>query len=159
LTNYLLAARFSGVNIDEAIERIQFAYPQIYYACHTRHARRRSTASRLSASDGQLLVHLDRAAGTRVSDLARHLGLSRSTVSEAVSRLALLGYLTKVRQSERDGRMVQLRLTGAGVAAVRATSVLEARRVKRVLARLSAADVSRAIAGLSILAAACKESR
>jgi DNA-binding MarR family transcriptional regulator len=144
------------VTTDEAIERIQFAYPQIYYACHTRHGRRQTTSARVSASDAQLLVHLDRRDGTRVSELASHMGLSRSTVSEAVSRLSGMGYVTKTREGERDGRLVRLRLTPAGVAAVRAVSVLEARRLRRVLGALSLGDVKRAVAGLAMLAEACR---
>jgi DNA-binding MarR family transcriptional regulator len=159
LTNYRAAIRFRRVTIDDAIERVQFAYPQIYFACHTRHPRRRSTAARLSASDGQLLVHLDRQDGTRVLTLAAHLALSRSTVSEAVTRLAGLGYLTKAREAGPDRRQVRLRLTPAGVAAVRATSVLEARRLRRVLTRLPAADRRSAISGLTLLAAACRGTR
>ena len=144
------------MDTDEAVERIQFAYPQIYYACHTRHGRRRSTSARLSASDAQLLVHLDRREGAQVTELASHMALSRSTVSEAVSRLTELGYVTKAREPERDRRLVRLRLTASGVAAVRATSVLEGARLRRVLNRLSPSDVRRAIDGLSLLARACR---
>jgi hypothetical protein len=48
------------VTLDHAIERIQFCYPHVYYACHTRHARARSDASHLSLHDSAILVHLDR---------------------------------------------------------------------------------------------------
>jgi hypothetical protein len=41
--------------LDDAVERIQFAYPQIYHAFHTRHARRRSTAAHVSMRDGAIL--------------------------------------------------------------------------------------------------------
>jgi hypothetical protein len=36
------------VTVDHAVERVQFAYPQIYYACHTRH--------RVRAIDGLALL-------------------------------------------------------------------------------------------------------
>jgi DNA-binding MarR family transcriptional regulator len=144
------------VTLDDAIEQVQFAYPQIYYACHTRHGRRRSTAFRLSASDAQLLVHLDRETGTRVSELAAHLSLSRSTVSAALSRLTAMGYVAKARQAEPDRRQVRLHLTPQGVAAVQATSVLEGRRLRAVLGRLSAADLRRVVRGLGCLSRACR---
>ena len=43
------------MTIDQAVERVQFAYPQIYFACHARHERTRSTARELSARDSQIL--------------------------------------------------------------------------------------------------------
>lgn len=144
------------MTIDDAIERVQFAYPQIYYACHTRHGRRRSTAFRLSTRDAELLVHVDRDEGTLVSELARHLSLSRSTISEALSKLATMGYVTKNRTASGDRRQVRIRLTDAGVTAVRATSVLEPRRLRAVLSVLSRRDLRRVIQGLGCLSQACR---
>ena len=42
------------MTLDQAIERIQFCYPQVYYACHTRHVRARSTAAHLSMRDSEI---------------------------------------------------------------------------------------------------------
>ena len=142
--------------MDEAIEQVQFAYPQIYYACHTRHGRRRSNAFRISRSDAELLVHIDRRDGALVSSLARHLSLSRSTISAALTRLASLGYVVKEKTDVEDRRQVRMRLTASGVAAVRGSSVLEARRLRVVLARLSEADRRRAVDGLGRLARSCQ---
>jgi DNA-binding MarR family transcriptional regulator len=144
------------VTLDAAIVQVQFTYPQIYYACHTRHGRRRSTEFRLSESDAALLVHLDSATGARVSELAAHLSLSRSTVSAALSRLSALGYVAKARSAEPDRRQVRLGLTPAGIAAVRATSVLEARRLRTVLGRLSPGDLRQVVRGLGCLSRACR---
>jgi hypothetical protein len=58
------------VTIDQAIERVQFSYPQVYYACHTRRVRWRSNAFRLSARL-EILVHPDRVTPD-VSLLASH---------------------------------------------------------------------------------------
>jgi len=143
------------VTLDEAVERVQFAYPQIYYACHTRHGRRRSSAYRISMTDAELLVHIDRQDGALVSTLARHLSLSRSTVSAALTRLASLGYVVKEKDAGADRRQVRMRLTTSGVSAVRATSVLEARRLRAVLGRLSHADRLRIVEGLGRLARSC----
>lgn len=147
------------MTLDQAIERIQFAYPQIYFACHTRHSRKRSTSEHVSARDGQMLVHLDREAPTTVSALASHLGLARSTVSEAMTRLERHGYVAKRAPSGRDRRHVGLVLTTAGVAAVRASSVLEVGRLRTVLRRLPRRDLAQVIDGLTRLAAVCRERR
>lgn len=144
------------MSIDEAIERVQFAYPQIYYACHTRHGRRRSTTFRLSARDAELLVHVDRDEGALVSELAHYLTLSRSTVSEALSKLATLSYVTKSRAPSGDSRHVRIRLTSAVVAAVRATSVLEPRRLRAVLGVLSERELRCVIRGLVCFSRACR---
>lgn len=145
-----------GVTLDEAVEQVQFAYPQIYYACHTRHGRRRSSAFRLSTTDAELLVHIDRKDGALVSSLSRHLSLSRSTISAALTRLASLGYVVKDKTAVEDRRQVRMRLTAAGVSAVRATSVLEARKLRTVLGRLSDADRRRVVDGLARLARSCR---
>lgn len=142
------------LSIDAAVAQIQFAYPQIYYACHTRHDRRRSSAAHLSPRDSQMLVHLDQATALPVSRLARHLGLAASTVSEALTRLESLGFVHKAPASA-DRRQVGVRLTAKGVAAVRDGSVLESQRVRRVLARMSARDRLAVVAGLARLARAC----
>lgn len=144
------------MTLDEAVERVQFAYPQIYYACHTRHGRRRSNPFRLSHTDAELLVHIDREDGSLVSSLAGHLSLSRSTVSAALTRLASLGYVVKEKVSGGDRREVRMRLTPSGVSAVRATSVLEAWRLRAVLGRLSRADRLRIVEGLGRLARSCR---
>jgi DNA-binding MarR family transcriptional regulator len=145
------------VTIDEAVERVQFWYPQIYYACHTRHERRRSSAFHLSTRDSELLVHLDRSRPTSLSALAQHMDLARSTVSEAISRLEAHGYVSKAHRHDRDRRQIDLVLTARGVEAVRAASVLEAGRLRAVLAALPVRDLATVIAGLGHFAAACRE--
>src|SRR6185503_9479455 len=91
------------------VRLVQVAYPRIYFACHTRHIRRESTAARLSAADSTLLAHLDEDRATRPTVLARHLGVAASTLSAAINRLAKLGYVT-TGKALSDGRAVDLRL-------------------------------------------------
>jgi DNA-binding MarR family transcriptional regulator len=146
----------AAVTIDRAIERIQFCYPQVYYACHTRHDRARSSETRLSARDSQILVHLDGHAALTLSDLAAHMDLSRSTLSEALTRLERFGYVTKAAHAARDRRHIGLSLTRKAVAAVRAGSVLEPRRLRAVLSTLPARQLDAVIAGLETLARACR---
>lgn len=140
---------------DQAIERIQFCYPQIYYACHTRHERRRSDAARLSQRDIEILVHLDRRVPMSLTELARHMDLAASTLSEAISALERHGYVVKARQSDR--RLIGLVLTDQGIRAVRSESVLESSRLKTVLARLSGREQAKVVSGLATLARACRK--
>lgn len=145
------------MTLDRAIERIQFCYPQVYFACHTRHDRARSTEARLSGRDSEILVHLDRSAPLTLSELAAHMDLSRSTLSEALTKLEAFGYVVKAPHAARDRRHVGLVLTQKGVAAVRASSVLDPKRLRGALARLSAKDQAAAVAGLELLARACRK--
>ena len=144
------------MTIDAAIERIQFCYPQIYYACHTRHERKRSTAARLSHRDIELLVHLDRTVPMTPTALAYHMGLALSTISEAITPLEAHGYVDKGRATGGDRRRMALTLTPKGVAAVRSDSVLEPARLAAVLKTLDKAELDAVTRGLSLLASACR---
>ena len=135
------------------VRRVQVAYPQIYFACHTRHARRASSPVGLSPADSTLLAHLDEERPVRPTSLARHLGIAASTLSAAVTRLTSLGYIVQ-RRDDEDGRAVGLMLSAKGAQAMQASSVLEAGRVKRMLAQLGAPDRKRALDGLALLARA-----
>jgi DNA-binding MarR family transcriptional regulator len=157
LTKHRTARYGDAVTVDQAAEVIQFAYPQVYYACHTRHARIRSHAVQLSHRDAQILVHLDRERPTTLTTLASHLGLSASTTSEAVAHLAGLSLLRKTRLTT-DRRAVGVCLTAAGVAAVRSESVLETPRLRAVLQRLSPRDRASTVRAFARLAAACRPS-
>ena len=137
---------------------VQVAYPQIYFACHTRHVRRASTATQLSATDSTLLAHLDEDAAVRATALARHLGLAASTLSAAIGRLAALGYVNQ-RRGARDGRAVDLLLSAKGAAAMQASSVLETARVKKMLSMLTAAERTRALDGLALLGKAARQAQ
>lgn len=139
------------------IRIVQVAYPQIYFACHTRHIRRASTAERLSSTDSTLLAHLDETRPVRSTVLARHLGLAASTLSAGIARLANQGYVIQARDA-RDRRAIELRLSRQGAAAMQASSVLEPSRVRRMLARLMPAERKRALDGLALLARAARAS-
>lgn len=140
------------------VRLVQVAYPQIYFACHTRHVRRASTATQLSATDSTLLAHLDEVEAVRATVLAKHLGLAASTLSAAIARLATLGYVVQRRGAD-DGRAVDLLLSSKGAAAMQASSVLESARVKKMLARLSSGERATALIGLSLLAKAARGAR
>lgn len=133
------------------VRLVQVAYPQIYFACHTRHIRRASTATRLSAADSTLLAHLDEDRATRPTELAKHLGVAASTLSAAINRLGKLGYAS-LGKAISDGRAVDLRLTAKGAAAMQASSVLDAALVAKMLAQLSSTERNRALEGIGLLA-------
>jgi DNA-binding MarR family transcriptional regulator len=138
------------------LRAVQRAYPQIYLACHVRHRRAASSPDGLSERDGALLAHLDELAGVRPTDLARHLGVARSTVSAALERLAGLG-LARLLPAPRDRREREIRLTAQGARALAKASVLDARRVAALLSRLSPTERRCAVRGLSLLARAGRE--
>jgi DNA-binding MarR family transcriptional regulator len=135
------------------VRAIQRAYPQVYLACHVDHVRTKSNRHHLSSHDATLLAHLDETKPTRAGELARHLGVTKSTLSPALKRLETLGCLVR-RAAPGDRRQVELRLTAAGAIAMSDASVLDARRLAGVLARLSPRDQRRAVAGLELLARA-----
>src|SRR5215208_5082934 len=122
------------MTIDQAIHIVQVSYPQVYLACHTRHQRKRSTEHHLSARDASILAHLDEHVAIAPSRLAAHLGVARSTLSEALKRLAALGF---VRDAQASPRMTAVVLSPRGARAIRDTSVLETRRLRAALEGLS----------------------
>jgi len=133
------------------VRLVQVAYPQIYFACHTRHIRRASTGTRLSAADSTLLAHLDEGRATRPTELAKHLSVAASTLSAAINRLAKLGYVS-LGKAPSDGRAVDVTLTAKGAAAMQASSVLDAALVAKMLSQLSSSERERALAGIGLLA-------
>lgn len=139
------------------VRLVQVAYPQIYFACHTRHIRRASTPERLSAADSTLLAHLDEERPVRSTALARHLGVANSTLSAAIARLANQGYVIQVRDTA-DRRAIELRLSRKGAAAMQASSVLDTPLVRQMLERLKPRERKRALDGLSLLARAARVS-
>lgn len=138
-----------------AARRLMEFYPRIFFACHARHRRDPKSRRRISAHQGSILDHLDAVEPTSVNGLARHMGVTASTMSLSVDRLERLGYLTRARDAG-DRRRVHLRLTPAGVRVKEAQSVLEPDRVRGMLAQLSPADRDAGIRGLELLARAAE---
>ncbi len=130
-------------------------YPRIYFACHVKHVRARSTEYAISDRDSMLLGHLGAETPWNPGELARHMGVAASTMTETIDRLERHGYVVR----SRNGREAELRITPLGAEAMAATSILDAARVGEALARLTAAERKRAIEGLALLASAADRMR
>jgi len=137
----------------DEVETLQRCYPQIYLACHVQHIRATSTVHRLSARDSSILAHLSPTKPLSAGKLAAHMGIGVSTLSAAITRLASLGYLRR-ESSASDRRAAALTLTSQGTRAMAETSVLDAQRVRALLAKLSREKCRRALEGMEILAQA-----
>jgi MarR family transcriptional regulator, organic hydroperoxide resistance regulator len=131
-------------------------YPKIYFACHTRHVQDEETNQRLSAHQASLLDHLDEVDPTTMLTLARHMGVTASTMSLTVDRLVRAGYVTRDRDAI-DARKVALRLTKDGARVKERKSVLDRELVAAMLGRMKARDRSEGLAGLELLANAAAE--
>ena len=141
---------------SEAVSEIQRLFPQIYLACHVDHVRAASTAWELSSHDSSILVHLDREKTISPRTLASHLGVAASTLSASITRLSRLGYLTS-KPAPSDKRQRELRLTARGSEAIASTSVLDAKRVARLLNQLNPDDRAAGVRGLQLLAQAARQ--
>lgn len=128
-------------------------YPRIYFACHRRHTRDPLTGDLVSLRHVQLLDHLDEVESLTLGALADHLGVTPSTTSIAIDRLAKRGYVSRTPDTV-DKRRVHLRLTPAGSRVCAAHSVLDPELVDAMLAALAPEDLRRALDGLELLARA-----
>jgi DNA-binding MarR family transcriptional regulator len=133
-------------------------YPRIFFACHRRHVRDEATSRVLSSHQVSILEHLDDLTATDLTRLATHMGVTLSTMSLAVDRLARGGYVVRTRDP-KDARRVQLRLTSDGVRIKRAQSVLEPHLVEQLLDQLNPTERHDALRGLALLARAADAMR
>ena len=134
------------------------AYPRIYFACHRRHVYDAGQRRLVSVHQASILDHLDAIESTVLSDLAKHMGVTASTMSLAVDRLERGGYVVRERDAS-DRRRVRIRLTDAGVRVRRANSVLDPALVAEMLDQLPAGERREALRGLQLLARAADSSR
>jgi MarR family transcriptional regulator, organic hydroperoxide resistance regulator len=144
------------MTIDQVVQVVQASFPQVYLACHTRHQRKRTTEHRLSARDSSILAHLDEQVPMTPARLSAHLGIARSTLSEALKHLIALGYARRAGAAAASPRTTAVLLTPKGSRAIRDTSVLETERLRIALESLSPNDLRVVASGMSRLAAACR---
>ena len=138
------------------VRQVLSLYPQIYFACHTRHVRDLQSGAILSSHQASVLDHLDEIEPTALAELAAHMGVTASTMSITVERLVRGGYVSRIRDLD-DTRRVQLRLTESGVRIKSEKSVLDPERVRAMLANLTREERRRALAGLALLARASQQ--
>ena len=134
------------------VRLVQVAYPQIYFACHTRHIRRASTATRLSAPIRRSSRISMKSALTRPTALREASRASRPPRCRRRSRGSRSSATCAHGKAASDGRAVDLRLTAKGAAAMQASSVLDSALVAKMLDRLSSSERKRALEGIGLLA-------
>src|SRR4051812_11800015 len=109
--------------------RLVDLYPKVFFACHRRHVPDPSSRNLLSAHQASILEHLDDVHAIPLTRLAAHMGVTASTMSLAVDRLAAGGYVRRGRD-RADGRRVLLRLTPRGARIKASNSVLDPTAVR-----------------------------
>jgi len=134
---------------QKQINIVKQLYPLLYFACHGAHDR----SDGLTERDLRILHHLN---GTQVyaSQLAKHLGLARSTLSAALTDLASRGLIE--RQSQADSRRKLLTLSAEGKQALLSNEGLSSTAIEQVLDRLTQAQRIDVISGLRLLAEAVR---
>ena len=142
--------------VDDSARELLELYPRIFFACHTRHVRDPQTRRILSAHQASILDHLDEREPVTLLELARHMGVTASTMSLHVERLVRRGYVLRERDS-RDARRLRVRISASGMRIREANSVLDPVRVRAMLSRLSAEERQAGVRGLEILARAANE--
>lgn len=140
----------------DAARAVQELYPRIFHACHSRHVRDNRAQRTLSSHQASILDHLDDVEPTSLAGLAKHMGVTPSTMSISVERLVRQGYVHRERHTG-DRRVVSLRLSKAGVRIKEAQSVLDPARLESMLARLTPAERKEAVHGLALLGRAAQQ--
>lgn len=135
--------------------RVMDFYPKIYFACHTRHVTDADTGAKLTTKQASILDHLDTVTPVTLFDLAMHMGVTPSTMSLAIDKLARLGYV-KREKDKKDARRSNLTLTTSGSKIKKAHSVLDPASVQAILNRLNPTERKLALDGLGLLAYAAE---
>ncbi|MBS0661221.1 MAG: winged helix-turn-helix transcriptional regulator [Verrucomicrobia bacterium] len=145
------------MSASQQIASLQRAYPQVWFACHLDHRTRSNSPDGLTDREAGILAHLDATDGALAGDVARHLGIGKSTLSAQLKRLVELGFVRLARGDDQRERPVHL--TAKGRRAVVARSPLDRARVGALLQVLTPAERVQAVAGLELLARAARQLR
>ncbi|MBZ5507802.1 MAG: MarR family winged helix-turn-helix transcriptional regulator [Acidobacteriia bacterium] len=137
--------------MQDSVRQLMTFYPQIYFACHTRHVRDPRSNTVLSAHQASVLDHLDEIEPTNLRTLAGHMGVTASTMSITINRLVRQRYVVRKRATQ-DARQVHLLLTPSGVRIKSEKSVLDPALVNALLEQLGANERKQALHGLGLLA-------
>ena len=137
--------------LDSRIRRLLDAYPAIFLACHRKHVRQDEAGKAISEHQASVLDHLQAARPTTPSKLAEHMGVSRSTMSIMVARLARGGYIASSRD-KNDARCVGLTLTPAGVRVKEQNTILDPELVRQMFRPMPARELDTALQGIESMA-------
>lgn len=143
-------------SIAEHVFAIQQFYPRIYHACHVSHKAGKQSEIPVSEREASILSHLSNDYIISATELARHLNISKATLSEALAKLIDKGCV-KVKTDQDDSRRQLLSLTETGMQAVAQGSVLDGNKLSMILDRLSLDDRNKVVEGLELLAKAAME--
>lgn len=140
----------------DLVQQVMALYPKIFFACHTRHVRDPKSRTILSSHQASILDHLDEREPLPLMDLAKHMGVTASTMSISIERLVRQGYVLRSRDRD-DGRRVSLTLSAAGLRVRNSKSVLDPARVREMLTRVAPDHREEVISGLALLAQASQK--
>ena len=141
--------------VSNHMQRLFRAYPKIYLACHRQHVRDDVNGRTLTAHKASILDHLDPQHPQIISEMARHLSVTESTMSLQISRLEELGYVRRFRDSA-DSRRIGVRLTSIGLRIREQNSVLDPDLARQMLSLLSGDERETALHGLELLGEAAE---
>jgi len=137
--------------LNSQVRRLLDAYPAIYLACHRQHLRENEGGKVITERQASVLNHLHATRPTSLSKLAEHMGVGRSTMSIAATRLTREGYIARCRD-KHDGRSVGLTLTSAGMRIKEQNTVLDAELMKEMFLLMSSRELESALHGIESLA-------
>lgn len=137
--------------MKNTVLQIQTLYPRIYMACHVEHVKRRTSAQSISARDASILAHLSTPYFQSPKNLAAHMNIAASTISEALHHLVSLGYAS-FKTDQIDARQTIFSITPKGNDAIVENSVLDADKITQLLGTMSNDEQSKVVDGLKLLA-------
>jgi DNA-binding MarR family transcriptional regulator len=142
--------------LTDGMRRLLASYPKIYLACHRRHLRNDESGRKLTQHQASILDHLDSSHPLTISELARHLDVTQSTMSIQVTRLERAGYVHR-SHDDNDRRRIRASLTAAGLRVQEQNSVLDPDLVREMFSLLRPEEAELGLAGLELLARAAEK--
>ena len=146
------------MTVQETLDLVLRHYPRVWHAAHRRHPPRGLAGAALSEREQTVLAHLDPTRSRSVADLADHLALAPSTLSEVLGALEAKDLVVRTRDAP-DRRKVSVSLTPRGKRALADATPLDASVLQKALETLSDTDRATVGRGLALLADALKETQ
>jgi DNA-binding MarR family transcriptional regulator len=104
----------------------------------------------LSVPQFRALVFVNRNAGTALSPLAEHLGLTLPSTSKMVDRLVLLNYLNR-QSSKNDRRKITLEITSLGVSVLDTSYRATQNQLQSLFEKLNIQEQENILSSLQLL--------